>query len=51
LTPEEQERQRQEKFTDMLSTWRDEGNVVIEDYWTQFLPVLLQETPVAQPQQ
>lgn len=48
LTPEEQERQRQEKFSEMLATWRDEANVVIQDFWAEYLPTLLKETPSPQ---
>jgi hypothetical protein len=48
MTPEEQERQQQEKFQEMVTTWREEGNVVIEDFWTDYLPSLLQATPMPQ---
>lgn len=48
LTPEEQERQRQEKFAEKLATWRDESDIVIQDFWPEYLPPLLQETPSLQ---
>jgi hypothetical protein len=48
MTSEEQERQRQEQFQEMVTTWREEGNVVIEDFWTDYLPSLLQATQIPQ---
>lgn len=48
MTPEEQDSQRQEKFREMLDTWHEEANVVVQDFWTEYLPPLLQETPMPQ---
>ena len=48
MTPSEQDRQRQEKFREMLTSWREEGNIVIHDFWMEHLPSLLQETPSPQ---
>lgn len=49
-TPQEQENQRQTKFTETLEQWREEGNVVIEDFWEAYIPLQLQSpTPTLLP--
>ena len=49
MTHQEQESQRQEKFGEMLDQWREEGNVVIESFWVDYLPPQLQSTPTPMP--
>lgn len=39
-TPAEQEEQRRAKFREMLSQWRDEADVFIDDAWQDFVPTL-----------
>jgi parvulin-like peptidyl-prolyl isomerase len=39
-TAGEQEEQRQSKFREMLSEWREEYNVTIDDVWEDFVPPL-----------